>query len=120
MEPHLPPPLALPKMRVPEESYYGMVTWQATSKLQLGACYAEAFANKRDRSGNTILTVPRHTAWQKDLAFAVAFQATENLLTKIEYHAMNGTKLVDSFKNGDAAHWGANWGYLVLKSTFSF
>jgi len=101
------------------DSYYASATWQALPKLQFGSYYGVGYGDRHDRDGSKLITVPRHTNWLKDFAFASSYSLTSSWLLKAEVHLLNGTKGL-SPNNGDAAKWKANWNYFVLKSTFSF
>jgi hypothetical protein len=103
-----------------QDDVYGMVTWQAATKLQLGAYYAVSAANTKDRRGHTNVSVAANRAWQRDAAVAASYSLRPWWLLKAEVHALNGTQILGSGTNGDAATWQPNWTLLVLKSTISF
>lgn len=114
------PLLGASTLKMRSDAYYGMVTWQATPRLQLGAYYAESFANKYDRKGRLNVIVPDHRAWTKDLAVSASFAATEWLQLKAEVHAINGTQLLAGRGNPDVTTWERDWLYFAVKSTISF
>lgn len=107
-------------MKMRSDGYYGMVTWQATPRVQLGAYYAENFANKYDREGRMNVIAPDHRAWTKDLAVSASFAATDWLQLKAEVHTINGTQLLAGRGNPDVTTWERDWMYFAVKSTISF
>lgn len=102
------------------DSYYGMITWQASPKLQFGTYYGLAYADVHDRRGRNHVTVPDHLGWLKDFCFATSYNLTPAWIVKGEAHLLNGTKGLGAEGNGDAATWKSNWTYFALKTTFSF
>ncbi len=115
-----PAPLGRSSVESKSDAYYGMVTWQAADKLQLGAYYAESFANRDDRDGSEIHVVPAHTAYLKDATVAASYSLADWWLVKLEVHALKGTKGITARANGDASTWRSTWNYVVLKTTVSF
>jgi hypothetical protein len=115
-----PAPLGSSASKTKNESYYFMTTWQAASRVQLGAYYGEGFDDKSDRKGKKFRSVPSHIAYLKDLGLASAFTLNSWALLKAEVHFLNGTKGVSSASNVDATRWKKDWTYFVLKTTLSF
>ena len=115
-----PAPLGRSAVAMKSDAYYGMATWQATDKLQLGAYYSESFANRDDRDGSDVHLVPAHTAYLKDATVAASYSLADWWLVKLEVHALNGTKGITARTNGEATTWKAHWKYVVLKTTVSF
>lgn len=104
------------------ENYYGMVFWQATSKLGFGMYYGEGYPDRSDRSGDNRLLVPKHTAYTKELCLGVSYNVTDWFQIKAENHFMRGTSQIHNSNgiNGDPSLWDESWNYFVLKSTLSF
>ena len=110
------------EVKTKADNYYVMASWQATPKFSVGAYYGEDFANKNDRSGKTLLTVPAHTAYTKDLALGGSYNLTDWWQIKLENHFFSGTSIIHNNANwnGSPSLWAKNWNYFVVKSTISF
>ncbi len=102
------------------DTYYFMVTYEASNRWNLAAYYGEGYADINDRRGRNNRLLPAHRNWLKDLAAGASYNLSANWLLKAEAHALNGTKGIVSTSNGDAAKWQPNWGYYVVKTTLSF
>ena len=102
------------------DSYFLLTTWQATSRLQLGACYSASFNLADDHDGSSLQMVPHHRGYQKDWCLSAACRLSDQFLVKAEVHSMDGTQNVGDGDNGDVLGWKPRWGYYILKSTFTF
>jgi hypothetical protein len=114
------PVVGLLPSSIKSDSYYAMATWQAAPKLQFGAYYSLGYADRRDRHGRNLRTLPAHISWQKDFAFATSYNLAPWWLLKGEIHLINGTRGVRALGNGDAATWSPHWNYLAVKTTITF
>lgn len=115
-----PAPIGSRVSKSESDGYYVSATWQANDRLQLGAYYSEAYADRHDHAGRNRLVVPHHTAYLKDTAFAASYNLTSWWLLKGEIHFFDGTRGLSAATNGDALTWKPRWNYFVLKSTVSF
>lgn len=98
------------------EQYYAMVTYQATDKLGIGLYYSEEDLTRKDSS---LSSLPQNHS--KDWAAALSYAPTDSWVCKLEYHSIKGLSLPVGAGDGNALPASdLRWGYLVLKSTFSF
>lgn len=93
--------------------------WQAGERVTVGAYYSDA---RIDESEVTDLGLPDYYAWQRDLAFSVRVDLTENWLFKIENHFIDGVTLAQrrSLDVEASDPLPRDWGMLVAKVTFLF
>jgi len=104
------------------DNFYGMVTWQATKEIGLGAYYGESYEDRHDRTPAASPFAPSHVGYTKDLALAFSYAPADWCIFKVENHFYNGTSQIHNRAgwNGTPSSWPKSWNYFVLKSTFTF
>lgn len=96
---------------------YVMATYQATSKVGVGAYYGYTNTDTKDSTAT-----PADWRIERDAAAVVSYAPFSWWLLKVEFHEFNGLGLVNTAGdyNPNAPTAGNRWDYLVLKTTFSF
>jgi hypothetical protein len=98
------------------EAWYASAAYRFNKWFEAGAYYTEYFANARNRDAGGA-----PTAWQKDAALSLRFDATDWWIIKLEGHYIHGTALLnDNANNPPASQNRDGWFMLAAKTTFSF
>jgi hypothetical protein len=107
-------PALLPNVKVVNERFYGMASYQVTSWFAPGAYYSLFYPNVDDRKGRE--------QYQHDIALTLRFDLMKNWLIKAEGHYMRGTAALNVPLNGGTplSELTPVWGLFMLKTTAYF
>jgi hypothetical protein len=98
------------------EYYYGMISYQATSRLGLGYYYA---GNNDSRNGSAASRA-NPSNFSKDHCPALSYSLSRWCVVKAEYHFLDGFTPIGLTNDPLPTATDSKWRYLVLKTTVSF
>ncbi|TVR53075.1 MAG: hypothetical protein EA425_03920 [Puniceicoccaceae bacterium] len=101
-------------LRSAATEYYGMVTYQATDQIGVGAYYAYSLGNRHASGASSNPNQRTH-----DYALAVSYAPTPSLILKLEGHYLDGRSFIGGDGQANPAT-DRTWTYFIFKSTFSF
>ena len=82
------------------ESWYGSATYRFTDWFELGAYHAVRYNDVNDKDGSTYHaanpTFPSHNRFHKDTAICLRFDPVKHTVLKVEYHAIDGSGMLDA------------------------
>lgn len=107
---------------IKSDTYYIGAAYRFSDWFQLGAYYNIDYPNNDDKDGDEKAAggLPKHMAWQKDLALTLQFDISENWILKVEGHQVDGTARVLAIDNNDSDFSESDWYYGAVKATFYF
>ncbi|MDJ0840085.1 MAG: hypothetical protein QNK37_26470 [Acidobacteriota bacterium] len=94
-----------------------------TPRLSLNLTYDEFYPRKDDKDGdfNTMMGIPRHLAWQKDLSLGLRYDLRSSWVLKAEWHDVDGIGLIATFDTENLENITvADWHYCGFKATYNF
>ena len=108
-----------PVMKIKREAHYEMISYQF-DRLALSTYYSVYYSDPDDKEGKKQVALgnPDYFTWQKDICFSAKFDITENWITKLEFHSINGITQVSVIDNPDGLK--ENWTLFAFKTTFHF
>jgi len=101
------------------DAFYVSGSYRANEWLEAGAYYGEATSDVDENTSN-----PEHRGYMKDLALALRFDVTPNMIFKVEQHFVDGTyhNMGSINSEATAASWDGDgkWNYFASRVTFVF
>ncbi|MBI5557152.1 MAG: hypothetical protein HY885_05895 [Deltaproteobacteria bacterium] len=103
----------------PNQSWYVMLSYAATSRLSFTALYDEYWKDKHNKD-DSVHASGRYnpSPWRKDWACGVRYDVNERWTVKGEWHTVDGTALLLDFFNPDGTE--RYWQYGAVKVSFNF
>ncbi len=110
-------PTILPTFEEDAESFYGMIAFQATSKIQTGGYYSVLHLDVDDRRGHDPKYAENFHAFQRDLSATLRYDVNEHWLWKLEAHFIDGTADLSLADDPTPSRY---WGMFLVRTTVTF
>jgi hypothetical protein len=110
-------PALIPTFEQDSEGFYGMATYQASSRIQTGAYYSVNHVDVDDRKGHDPKYTENYQAFQRDLAATVRYDVNDHWLWKAEAHFIDGAADLAVADNPMPTRY---WGMFLVRTTVTF
>ncbi len=105
------------------ESYYLQGTYRLLKKLELLLRYDILYQDKQDRSGSDYAArtgLPHHSRFAKDWTVGLRWDLTRMLMSRLEYHYVDGTAWLPSLDNPPPSTPKRYWNLFSVLISFKF
>ncbi len=105
------------------ESYYLQGTYRLFKTLELLLRYDVLFQDKKDRKGKAFAAStgrPDHSRFAKDATIGLRWDITKTLMSRVEYHYVDGTAWLTSLDNPPPATTKRYWDLFSVLISFRF
>ena len=114
---------SIPDFNRTGESYYLQGTYRLLKKLELLLRYDVLYQDKKDRSGNDYATstgLPNYSRFAKDWTVGLRWDFTRTLMSRLEYHYVDGTAWLPSLDNPPPSAPKRYWNLFSVLISFKF
>ncbi len=114
-----------PNLSQTSEGYYAQLTYRPSPPLELMLRYEEGFADRDDRSGQTLARVsqgllPKQSAYSRILSLGLRWDLSRQWMLRAEYQRHAGSFILSEIENPNLLEHDTHWDLFAVQAAFRF